>query len=371
MRCVKEPTLEISEDEFVFEAVPGSSQTLQVRTDYQQGWKATVRDSENSTSVSTTSWLKIADADETARYTLSGPGGETFHDITLTAEVYNNTVTHREAWIHITAGSTTLKVRVTQDSLVVSPRYAPPGVIGVIEGTNTLTLKGSKEYAISPNDKEYADDYLGGLENKTVYVVYFKFGSLVAISSDPTDNASPYLESDDIIEWPVEYTDTAWISAPDWEDIPSYTPEDYDYPNKRNVSHVDYHNPENFALGKGDPCMYYFGSKHGGGWHLPSDIVRVPTWMTGWYAADGVEVDFPAPGRRKSLRFYPAAGDRTGTGRVMRQGTSGRYWSPTTRDDDDSEVLYFSEEHVRPEGGGANTRMFSQHTVGHIVRCAR
>ncbi len=154
------------------------------------------------------------------------------------------------------------------------PPLAAPGMIGYIKGTNELTLKGSKEYASHAGIKAYADATFGGLSDKTVYVAYFQFGSLVALSSDPSDRypnaGGTYLESDDILAGPWEWPGfNALKDNPVYANIPSYTAADYTA-GRLNISATTYHNATFIAQGKGDPCMYYFGNRYNGGWKLPT-----------------------------------------------------------------------------------------------------
>jgi hypothetical protein len=272
-------------------------------------------------------------------------------------------------------------------SIPVGGVLAPPGVIGYIRGTNTLTLKGSREYAANAEIKEYADLRFGGLENATVYVAYFRFGSLVALSSDPTDTSAsgtPF-ESEDIIAGPTEYaTDLATLKTnPVWNNIPVYTITDYNSENsgvytKRNVSHPDYHNTENFKHGKGDPCMYYFNNKYGGGWMLPTGspssnpyngapgyAISNMTWKDA--GALGLGAGLPAghlSGRTNETGwFYPATGYRyTSSGEVDRQGTEGNYWSSTAYDISFGGILHFDNDNINPSTS-------SKYAYGFSVRC--
>lgn len=70
---------------------------------------------------------------------------------------------------------------------------APPGTLGVT-ASGQLTLKGSNHYAGNPTIANTASPF-GGLSSEPVYVVYFKWGSLIATSSDVA-TADAFDESD-------------------------------------------------------------------------------------------------------------------------------------------------------------------------------
>jgi hypothetical protein len=220
-----------------------------------------------------------------------------------------------------------------------SATLAPPGVIGYIRGTRTLTLKGSKEYAANADIKAYAEATFGGLENQTVYTAFFKYGSLVAISSHQSSNVT----YEDYVTWPSEWEKTGWGS------IPLYNDNGTDYSNGYNASSPLYQDPAN---AKGDPCQYYFGT----GWRLPASY---SSSMKAWSAAgtDGL----PAAGRFSNVTgetgvFYPAAGDRgAGGGAMYRQGEQGYYWSSATSGSDNAFRLNFSKTGDVSSGGYAQT----------------
>ncbi len=246
--------------------------------------------------------------------------------------------------------------------------HAAPGVIGY-KADGSLTLKGSSVYASNAEISQYALEEFGGLENEPVYAAYFKFGSLVAISSDPTDNEEPYLEPDDILAAPTEWKGDlegarAAIGAT-WGNIPEYTSTDHTTASKRNVSHPSYHVP---STGKGDPCMYYFGTEHGGDWKLPTGNPYNgspdydPTSLE-WKAANGWGTGLPAGRMSKRAGeaglFFPAAGYRYTSGSVNSQGSSGFYWSSSAASSAIGYNLSFGSTILNPlnydKAGGGNT----------------
>ncbi len=290
-------------------------------------------------------------------YTLSDPVGDAY-TLTITAPRSGSLTTSRlHAWT-IAAKRIEMPFNVTQGALSL----AAPGVIGYIKGTNTLTLKGSKEYASNPGIKAFADETFGGLEDETVYVAFFQFGSLVAISSDGSDSVMPSLEPDDILAVPSEWMSLADAQAAiggDWNSIPVSEPSDWSS-GGRSVSDPSYHNPE---IAKGDPCMYYFGDKHNGGWRMPvggatDDITSAGSWNAGTFGAapthtpnvgvlgahatmfraDDAGLGIPAGMRAGDdtafhpadwTMFLPAVGRRDPWGIVCNQGTEGVYWTST------------------------------------------
>jgi hypothetical protein len=351
-------TLAISQNgyEYSFE---GGTQPLTVRTDFPDGWEATVCDASGTPVAVAAKWITVPATGTTGSSTVN-----------IVTPVYSDTSADRTLYIHITAGRMTLKIEVTQKAPLspLSGVLAPPGVIGYIRGTNTLTLKGSQEYSANADIKKYADDNFGGLSDQTVYMAYFKFGSLVAISSDLTDNTSgESLESEDIIAGPSEYVDAGSFAAlkanPTWAGIPVYQAADFT-DGKTNVSAATYHNLANFELGKGDPCMYYFGSD---GWKLPKGNPYngySNTSLGAWQAASG---DILA-GRFSSAAgetgvFYPAAGYRSSVdGTIYLKNINGYYMSSTAASVTNAYILNFYNLLVGPFDSGV-------HIDGISVRC--
>ena len=111
--------------------------------------------------------------------TLSPSSGTTGYSFTVTCAI-NGGYTPRTATITVTAGGLTDYVTVTQ--MPMTGIFAPPGVLGVTRD-GYLTLKGSVEYA--GTSVAASAETFGGLSTETVYLVYFKWGSIVASSSDP------------------------------------------------------------------------------------------------------------------------------------------------------------------------------------------
>ncbi len=192
----------VSPNELTFVAAPTGGQTINVTTDHPDGWTAEVWDNANGTGTGARSWLTVP---------ASGTG--TIMNISAST----NTASIRTAWIHITSGGRiTLKVKVTQERAERLKVYAPPGVVGIKKsdyekllsgelevGDNnqySLTLRGSSTYAADyiasytgNRDYDYIEgiaDQFGGLESEPVYIVYFKWGSMVAMIGGDGDTWS-------------------------------------------------------------------------------------------------------------------------------------------------------------------------------------
>jgi hypothetical protein len=338
---------------FVFDPSTGvNTWTYQALYDYRMGHVRCIREGDHTATlnVSPTAWNVGVMGGTKNDFTVTATGitgalqvsdnadwlTSTIDGTTLTLVATENEALARTATVTLSGGGKTATVTVNQKGVA---NLAAPGVIGYIKGTNDLTLKGSKEYKENAAVKAYADAKFGGLEEETVYVAYFKFGSLVAISSDPTDDTavnSKYIQADDILAAPstadgykgltalrneVENQITAQNA---WDKIPyqSSTP---------NLLITD------LDSGLGDPCAYYI-NYFGEGWKLPTgnpynDYPAYDTSNTTWY--DAGENNLPVAGRMSGRTtpdeagmFYPAAGARTTNGQISSNlGARGGYWS--------------------------------------------
>jgi hypothetical protein len=328
------PTITVSPTTATFAAAGETKQFTVTTTNYSGSVDVSLTDG-------TSSWLT---------YTLNGT--------TLSLTAAANTGAERTSTVTLTAGSATTKLIVSQDARPITA-LAPPGVIGYIKGTNTLTLNGSREYANNNAIKQYAIDTFGGLSDSTVYVAYFKYGSLIALSSDPADQTpdanGKYLQSDDVIAGPSEWSDYAAFKAnPVWDDIPYYT---------ANVTAV-----LDPADAMGDPCIYYFGQQ----WSTPSSYMDTDTsYMYDssnfkWYDLDGLGADISAG--RLSTRagetgvYYPAAGHRHSYGRIMSLGDQGSYWTTKIHSGPNADILYFTNSEI-PDGTAGEIYL------GLAIRC--
>jgi hypothetical protein len=289
--------------------------------------------------------------------------------------------------------------------------YAAPGVIGYTND-GRLTLNGSKEYkgtlvdpAVTPRT-----DGITTLENETVYVAYFKWGSLIATSSQPA-RADGAFSDGDIIAAPT--TDDGYKGLAQLKiDVSGMTPGTTAWGGilyrTGTPTSGDLGWSLDMASGLGDPCDYYFGDRDGDAYNTPSDW-RVPAGGSGtsggWYKArtegapfgtsainqtnwklttgsgnGAMWIDnandpykqFPIKGAvagksgaQDWSMFLPAAGYRNDSnGQVSSQGTNGCYWSSTAYSSTLGYGLGFSSSRVNPSGNDDRSSGFS-------VRCVR
>jgi hypothetical protein len=301
------------------------------------------------------------------------------------------------------------KITVTQEAAPPPlPKGVPaiPGVIGYT-ASGRLTLRGSSEYAGTPIETAARTMFPEGLESEPVSVAYFKFGSLVALSSNSDGSAFDF--DKDIIEVPagldkrtIEYFGTTSAVIPC---IPGFVTTDY--ATVKNVSDAVYNNSTNWPLGKGDPCDYYFGRNgatyqgFGSGWKLPvggaanggwnggsfgdtpitlSHYWEITTgtgngakWVTpATYTADGHSGTLPnngavagdGTGQPDWSMFLPVAGYRySENGTDTLYGAGGFYWSSTVGNKA-GYYLGFTEDQIRPDLG-------SPYNNAYAVRCVR
>jgi hypothetical protein len=215
---------------------------------------------------------------------------------------------------------------------------AAPGQIGYIKGSRTLTLKGSRQYSVNPDIKKYADDNFGGLSDTTVYAAMFTAGGLLAFSSDPSDTAAPTLSLNDFITGPSDFIGlSSWmtnISSTDWPNVPHFMADDWNS-GLRTISDPTYQNSKE---GKGDPCMYYFGSEYGGGWMTPkgnpyngnvayttANLVSKAAGALG----DGLPAGVISTREGEEGMFFPVTGLRRNTDALYQNPTYGYYWAAT------------------------------------------
>jgi hypothetical protein len=236
---------------------------------------------------------------------------------------------------------------------------APPGVIGIRHselskpiGQRSLTLRGSSTYKgtwverIATNDPN-----LVHLEDEPVYMVYFKWGSTVAMLGDEQDDAG-YDPAD--VVWVNPGNSTTGYNT--YSSIIAATPE----------TGGVYHIPDNPSAGFGDPCDWVNGGTNTAlsGWKTPAgnpwtyhdgEVPSTPfgsggadlEWNTGsvdarWFPASG---RIPAGGvSNDGMIFLPAGGARSidNQNQTVAVGFYGLYWSSTN-----NESLLLFEESVK------------------------
>jgi hypothetical protein len=227
-------------------------------------------------------------------------------------------------------------------------------------------LRGSREYAGS--ELETHSEF-GRVSNETVYVAYFKFGSVIAVSSEANGN----FKSSDIVWVPSGYNGindpaNALTSARNmitsWQDSDFGTATNWD---------------GNITDGKGDPCKY--AEAGGEGWHVPTknDIqsggftASATNWHTSYTLSTGIKLP---PGRLINDPEYnwsismPATGYRnTQYGEMDNSLTGGinvgLYWLNTANGSSNGDALYFNNGSLSVDGTGQNRNR------GLAIRCMR
>jgi hypothetical protein len=302
VRCVKTaPTISIQPEA----SIPGRADTVKF-------------------AITTDNFTDVAEAEKSVSWIASARvKGDT---LTVIVRENTSTTTDRTGTVAVYAGSGTTGIdtaylKITQRH-AVGGVLAPPGVIGYIKNTDQLTLKGSTEYSTYTDIAQYAKDNFDGLSDKTVYVAYFMFGSLVALSGDPLDkNATngSYIQTDDIVAGPTNWPGwTDLKNNPTWAKVPRYSIGEstiYTYPD----------------TGKGDPCEYWFEGKYEYNWRLPkgNPYNGYSNSSFSWIGTSGNDfygiVDNDDPGV-----FFPAAGHRSDSnGAITEMYQRGLYFSRT------------------------------------------
>jgi hypothetical protein len=202
----------------------------------------------------------------------------------VTVNQTNTGASERSGLLTIAAGSATpVTVTVIQAPPPLPPAgnvVAPPGVLGYTAGTRKLTLKGSREYA--GTELETQSEF-GRVSNETVYVAYFQYGSLIALSSEANDGT---FDDQDIVWAPVGYKNAktqaaALTAAKDaiggWTTVPS--------------SATNWNGA--VASGLGDPCGY--AEAGGSEWQVPSksQLSGFNISTTKWYGKGGFAAPVP------------------------------------------------------------------------------
>ncbi len=207
---------------------------------------------------------------------------------------------------------------------------APPGVLGVGARTGRLTLRGSKEY---PNQMAIDAGFPQGVASESVYVVLFKRGSLVGLSTNRQING---YDTREIIWAPAEYNVEAFIEGGGaWAGIPSVGGA---YPTTANI-----------AAGTGDPCAFVEGHDSGTApWKTPTGASSpYPGYFDGpngmiaagqnynvdpnglipqvWNNIDGITVNGWAFRSDRSI-VVPLVGYRDGTGVYQATNSQNHYF---------------------------------------------
>ncbi len=263
--------------------------------------------------------------------------------------------------------------------------HAPPGTLGVSE-SGDLTLRGSKLFDGTPVE---AESPFGQVHEKNVYIVYFKWGSTVAMSSDSSlDNID--FDAYDVVWTPEGYNYTQLLNnMGDMSGSGAYAlvpspGAGYSYPAAVNSA-------GDLTNGYGDPCLEADkGSRtYTGTWRTPAGTA------TNWGGAVNVAQALnDTPGVELTNgqfvagmaiyygqdweSFIPYSSWRTGSdapqagnqGSGATQGTpgqystahGGRFWSRNRESGDNIYALSFIRN-------GATAMITSNYTYGYAVRC--
>ncbi len=226
--------------------------------------------------------------------------------------------------------------------LPASGTLAPPGVLGVGATTGKLTLRGSMEYAGTP---VAAASEFGPLADERVYIVYFKWNSLVAHAGGGYGDV---FDVTDITWAPLGYDLSALMRSigsqtgqAAWNLVPGST--------------VAWQT--NVPAGYGDPCPYADKGTSTYNYITPPtyDYYGMQLWNGVYYNrnnmvwttvnASGIDVSgrYPISPVNWSM-FSPAAGYRGTNGTFLYAGTHGSYWSTARYSQIDIITLYFSND---------------------------
>ncbi len=332
--------------------------------------------------------------------TATGGDGITAANIAVTTTA-NLTGAERSGVIYLTTGDAgMLRVTVWQRPATA---FAAPGVIGY-KADGTLTLRGSREFIDTPLVGPDGRALATGLppENETVHAAYFKWGSLVALSSDMTDTSTDgtWFDADDIIAAPAELGGAATVRAAIGSQTNDTAWADNTAIPFRHNGGSGAHDPAlgweaDPANGYGDPCGYYFG----GDWHMPSG--GAPD--SGWYGEGGAPFGTTNPGDwsgmpagggwkdagEDNLPISGAVGGRNGNadwsmflsaalcryvdGVIFYPRNFGNYWAaeyrPNDGDVEQGQALYFGRsDDLFPI---LNPRITHYVSYGIPIRCVR
>ncbi len=220
---------------------------------------------------------------------------------------------------------------------------APPGVLGVNARTGQLTLRGSVHYkgtpvATDPASNGEATLEFGPISNDSVYVAYFKWGSLIGLSSDTEQKSYKEFEKRDIVWVPKNYDlgalyrdiDAEETEKGKWDQIP-YA-DDGVWPSAARPS-AGLGDPCTLAeVGKGTAKVRYM-TPVGNTWNRMAeeefgewtsvDVGGTTVYGRYYEHSGGTTVN----GRYEHSSFLPAAGERDDYGGLYDQNNYGRYRS--------------------------------------------
>lgn len=259
------------------------------------------------------------------------------------------------------------------DNGIIPPQSgipAAPGVLGVNARTGELTLVGSVHYKNTDvaTDGPNATKEFGPISDDPVWVLYFKWGSLIGINGIDSE----FFNVGNIAWAPRGYNTTSLMEAIGYPETDAEGRIAWG-----RVPFTDQSNfPENIpSAGLGDPCAYAnkgiatarylmptgapwnggtFGNTHDAGWPLANGATYVPE-----------SDDIPAGARTADWSmFLPTAGQLNENTGLYTPAGGGMYWSSTPQDAMLAHGMDFAGDNVAPTIG-------YNHRRGMVIRCVR
>jgi hypothetical protein len=283
------------------------------------------------------------------------------------------------------AGVPSITISVVQD-VAPSGVHAPPGVLGAT-ASGKLTLRGSQIYASNPQISAYAESEFGSLENEDVYLLHFKWGSVVGMWSRTDSHA---FNAADIAWVHPEYTNAhgkgidamkalvrPLTGSARWNAVTDGRSGGLSFVMN---SAIPANTLANLAAGTGDPCAFadkgttgaaqgydYITPPANNAWNNTAYTNAAGSLQLEWFDADALGADIPG-GRLSRVAgqegwFFPTTGYMLIN--VNNQSVDGRYWSGTANSHINGRFLNFNNAStVSPT---SNTEFVS----AYGVRCVR
>ena len=226
-------------------------------------------------------------------------------------------------------------IRCVYDPPLIHPiagDFAPPGILGVGTNTGKLTLRGSKEYkgtSVATNPPNATLDF-GPMEDESVYVVYFKWGSMIGTSAGTGADGDVFNVTD--LTWaPPQYNASVLAGQIDWRTgVNAWSL----VPFADETAFPTSFPPQNPTAGLGDPCPYADKGASSNTWVMPT----LPWNGAGNPTVTNGQIQVNASGTNiwgtmytgDWSKFYPAAGNRSATDGMLNNLVSspkGFFWT--------------------------------------------
>jgi hypothetical protein len=260
--------------------------------------------------------------------------------------------------------------------------YAPPGVIGIRKSDRKLTLRGSSTYA-GQTEQAFTSEEFGTPAQEPVYMVYFKWGSTIAVTNADGD----IFDKNDIVWAPSGYKNignpalalekirsevAAGVNAQAQWDLIPYG----DLNGRSNTATTPTWPSTDDSKGLGNPCAYveegtdYADMPRGNPWqeyggYYPFGSVAVET-TNYQYWHDDIPSGPSSAGILSDYVYLPAAGWRTtsGLGYMSTSEPVGLYWSSTPGTGTEGYAIMFNSDYMRPS-------VMTSYAHGVAVRCTK